>query len=185
MKKNLVIKHIGNNTCKYHRVPGNSYDINHLGPKGLCLDLYHSAYPYFLSLSEGAEFSWMKKIDKDAVYGQCPAYDGSVHFEVRRIPLEKEVLSNGIKKLKDIILTISKIEDRQENNCVCPHMVGQKFEFNQGDFLEQICPAAFNNMFPTINTIISGGKSSWEKQNGIYIMCPDNLTKIEFLIKYE
>lgn len=184
MEKKLVIEHIGKNTCKYHREPGQIYSINHFGPRGLCLDLYHSAYPYFLALSEGAEFSWMKKTDRNAVYGQCPAPDGNVHFEVRRSQLKKEIIHHGIRKLQEIILTITDIEKRKEiNDCICHHIVGEKFEFNQGDLLEQMCPAAFNNMYPILKAILSGGKTSWVKNGHIYTQCPDNITKIGFEIK--
>lgn len=189
--KGILVKHVKNSskrdfqcqTCKYYRKESETFDIEHLGPKGLCLDLYYTAYPYFLALLYGAEFSWER--DKNIVHAQCPAPAGNIHFEVKRIPLKDEVISKGIKKKCRIILRITKIEEADSeyaNNCVCTHKVGQEFEFNQGDFLSQMCPAAFYSIYPVIKTLLNDGKACWENQGKVFVQCPDNNTKIMFEI---
>lgn len=194
----IKVKHIANNhkqnlekqspkqTCKYYRYCNEAFDLEHLGPKGLCLDLYFAAYPYFLALLYGAKFSWEN--DKNTVHAQCPAPSGSVHFEVRRIPLEKEILSEGIKKKVKIIVKITYIEEQVGDynySCICSQKVGQEFEFNQGDFLEQMCPAAFYNIYPTIKSMLLNREKRWSKGGKVYMQCPDNNIGIMFEISKE
>ncbi len=183
--KQIIIKHVSTDTCKYYRKEGGeTFDLNHLGPPGICLDLYSAAYPYCLGLLYGAQFSWEQ--DKNAVNAQCPVPEGNVHFEVRRIPLEKMVIREGIKKNYDILIKIIDIEksSRKYQDCSsCPHKPGQEFEFNQGDHLDQMCPAAFYSIYPTLKTIINGGKSSWTKNDKFYMRCPDNKPNITFEIQ--
>ena len=174
-------------TCKYHRFGNEKYNLKNLGPPGICLDLYHSAYPYALALLHGAKFKWMKT-DCDVVHAQCPAPTNPVHFEVRRIPLEKVIENNGVKKDKLIMIKIKSIGENTgsyENGCICPHSVGQEYEFNQGDLLEQMCPAAFHELWPTIKTLLNNGKNIWSKEGTIHMRCPDNVPKIKFKIKKE
>lgn len=183
--KEIIVRHIGNHTCKYHRTCGNEFDIEHLGPKGLCLDLYSAAYPYCLGLLHGAEFSWMKKSDANSVYAQCPAPE-PVHFQVERVPLEKIVENNGVKKSMKVIIRITRAEAKSGdycNDCLCKQKVGQEFEFNQGDFNEYMCPAAFYNMYPVIRTILNGGEMPWTRDGKTQVQCPDNVTKIGFEIE--
>jgi len=192
MEKKIKVKHIKNtskkwmkkHTCKYYRKENEVFDLQHLGPKGLCLDLYFSAYPYCLALLYGASFSWEK--DKNAVNAQCPAADGSVHFEVRRIPLKKEIISHGIKKKCKIMIKITRVEKPSgtyAHGCTCAHKAGQEFEFNQGDDLSQMCPAAFNNIYPNLKALLSGGNPNWTKGKKIFMQCPDNISAIMFEIK--
>ena len=199
--KNILVKHIcpdscksyngrvGERTCKYHREIGKTFDINHLGPKGMCLDLYYAAYPYCLALLHDAEFSWMKQKNPNSVQAQCPAPTKSIYFEVNRKKLEQPIESQGVKKDKIITIKINKIEDSEGeycNNCVnCPHYPGQEFEFNQGDFLNYLCPAAFYNLWPTIKTIINNGEIPWKNKetNKVHARCPDNDTRIAFEIE--
>lgn len=188
--KKLIVRHIKNtskclkkHTCKYYRAMGEAFDLRHLGPKGLCLDLYFSAYPYCLSLLYGAKFTWEK--DKNAVNAQCPVPEGNAHFKVFRQRLEKPVISNGIKKRCKVFIQITRVEktsNRYRNNCKCFHKIGQKFEFNQGDDLAQMCPAAFYSAYPAIKSILGGGRPAWLKSGKTYFQCPDNISAIMFEI---
>lgn len=181
--KNTCKKGLKNHTCKYYRGMSETFNLDQLGPKTLCLDLYFTAYPYCLSLLYGAKFTWEK--DKNAVNAQCPAANGNVHFEVRKIPLKKMIISNGIRKNCKIIIKITHIEKASggyENSCICRHSVGQEFEFNQGDDLSQMCPSAFYNIYPTLKTIINGGKPNWTKCGNVFMQCPDNVSGIMFEI---
>jgi uncharacterized repeat protein (TIGR04076 family) len=184
ISRQIEVKHSCSGTCKYYRTGKESFNLSTLGPPGLCLDLYSSAYPYCLALLYGAEFSWEK--DKNAVNAQCPAPTKTVHFEVRRVPLEKAIMSNGIKKDKNILIRIIDLAEspgEYENGCACNHAPGQEFEFNQGDFLDQMCPAAFYNIYPTIKQVLSRGKLPWTRAGKVYARCPDNNPKITFEIK--
>ena len=159
----MIIKHIKNN-CKYYRKMNETYDMNHMGPEDLCLDLYHSAYPYCLAILYGAKFTWMD--DKTCVCGQCPY--GRVHFKVKRIPIEEE--KEGIKKTCRIIIEII-----SSNNCYNNHIVGEEYEFNQGDLLDQMCPAAFYNIYPILKCT----------STDVNVECPDNNTKIGFEVIHD
>lgn len=187
--KKIIVTHIGSNTCKYHRKIGKTFDMNHLGPLGLCLDLYNSAYPYFLTLLHGGQFSWMKERGiLNQVYAQCPIPKGNVHFRVERKDLEETIKSEGIEKKCQVFLEITAVEslfDSLDCGCLCAHKKGEIFEFNQGDLLDHLCPAAFYNMYPTIKTIINSGSEPWKKDGRIYVQCPDNETKIKFEISKE
>jgi len=161
----ILIQHTKNN-CKYHRGINEIYKTSELAPEGLCPHLYYIAYPYCLSLLYEADFSKMK--DKDFIHAQCSGCpcNEECQFEVRRIPLTKEIERNGIKKNKEIIITILK--------STCWYKAGEIFKFNQGDDLTRICPAAFYCMYPYLIKPI---------KEPIKIQCPDNVTKIEFVIK--
>jgi uncharacterized repeat protein (TIGR04076 family) len=109
--------------------------------------------------------------DKDKVYAQCPGcFDGTVHFEVKREKINEE--SMGVKKDKKISIKITKV-----NKCPYNLELGDEFEFNQGDKLDEMCPAAFYNIFPRLFTIKKGEK--------LITRCPDNVTNIEFEVTNE
>lgn len=190
--KSICLTHVENfskqglkkHTCKYFRKKHEKFSLTQLGPKGLCLDLYFAAYPYCLALLYGAHFSWEK--DALAVSAQCPAPEGNVHFEVRKEPLTQQILSNGIKKNCKIVITVTAVEPskkRFRNGCVCRHKKGEKFEFNQGDDLTQMCPAAFYTLYPNLKVMLNGGKASWIKEKKVYMQCPDNISGIMFKLE--
>jgi uncharacterized repeat protein (TIGR04076 family) len=180
---NFSKSNLKKHTCKYYRSMLEEFGLNSLGPEGICLDLYYAAYPYCLALLYGAKFTWEN--DKNAVNAQCPAPAGNVHFQVMRKPLKKQIISNGIKKKCRIIIKITHIEKsvlKCKNGCDCKLMAGQKFEFNQGDDLNQMCPAAFYNIYPNIKTFMNSKKASWMKDGKIFMQCPDNISGIMFEI---
>jgi len=182
--REILTTHIGSSTCKYNRQGNEKFDLDGLGPKGLCLDLYHSAYPYCLAMLYGAVFSWEE--DPEAVHAQCPAPGGNIHYEVRRKRLPEIIEVNGIKKKMEVWINIidrQKVEEGETAGCQCSHEYGESYEFNQGDYRGQMCPAAFNNIWPEIKALNSGGKTPWITDDGMARgQCPDNIPKIQFEI---
>ena len=169
-------------TCKYFRSKDmvEVFDVTSMGPKGLCPDLTHSAYPYALAMLYGAVFDFEN--EPDVVNAQCPAPHGNVHFQVRREKLPKVEISKGVKKKVKIFIRITSIDDKAEN-CCCNQKVGAEYEFNQGDLLEQMCPAALYNIYPTIKAVTGHGKERWTKNGKTFVQCPDNFSKLKFEIE--
>src|SRR3989338_3150185 len=119
--------------CKYHRKVGQVYNLDDLAPHGMCLDAFHAAYPYCLSLLYGAKFKWMK--NKKSVIAQGPNPKGAVVMEIRR-----KIIS---RNKKEILIKVIEIKG------VCRKGLkrGQIFKMNLGDFPE-MCPAAFDILYP-------------------------------------
>ena len=120
--------------------------------------------------------------EPDVVNAQCPAPHGNVHFQVRREKLPKVEISKGVKKKVKIFIRITSIDDKAEN-CCCNQKVGAEYEFNQGDLLEQMCPAALYNIYPTIKAVTGHGKERWTKNGKTFVQCPDNFSKLKFEIE--
>lgn len=156
------------------------FDITTMGPKGLCPDLNHSAYPYALAMLYGASFDFEN--NADVVNAQCPAPEGNVHFQVRRVKLPKVEISKGVKKNVKIFIRITSI-DKKAEGCCCSQKVGEEYEFNQGDLLEQMCPAALYNIYPTLKAVTGHGKERWTKDGKTFVQCPDNFSKLKFEIE--
>ena len=186
LAKNVVIKHDGCSTCKYHRNQGceTQYNLNNLAPDGMCLELANAAYPYALAILYGADFGLMGDIHESAVHAKCPGFGRSVHFKVYREdfkePLKSELLPKGKKCLVwiEIVGTDTIREDPDlERGCGCEYEPGTRWEFNQGDRLNELCPAALHEMWPTLKSMLDGGKNYPRKSSDpdtAYVSCPDN-----------
>lgn len=186
---NFTFQHISG-SCKYHRETGKTYSFKDLVPEDFCPHAYFAAYPYCLSLLYGAIFSWMKKIDENAVEAQCPAPHNPVVMKIWRelIPKDKRKTEKDEDKYNIYIEVIEKVKNSDKSHKCCERCaqtmkIGKMAEFNKGQ-LPGICPAAFNQMFPYLVAMESGGKIDWQNEDGSVILpCPDNISKINFLIK--
>lgn len=185
----FTFKHVSG-SCKYHRHIGQVYTLKDLAPLGICPHAYFAAYPYCLSLLYGATFSWMKKIDKNAVEAQCPAPRNQVVMKIWRELIHKE--TRKTKKDEDkyniYIKVINKLKNSDKDykccrTCKKTMKKGKKFEFNKGQF-PGVCPAAFHQMLPYLLVLANGGKLDWQNEDkSITLSCPDNISEINFLIK--
>jgi len=181
----IVLKIVSSNgKCQYHPVVGQEIHFQESLPKRMCPYLYVSAYPYALSLLYDAEFSWRKKIDKDSVVAQCFRPVNQMIFKVKRIAnpnIDEERLKRYEEERYKIFIEL--IEKRGEiNDCSdClgykSMIVGREFEFNRGD-LPGICPAAFNQMLPSLFEIMFYKKNI----DAVQFACPDPKTNIIFEI---
>ncbi len=155
--------------CKYHKIIGQEYNLEQIAPSSMCLDAFHVVYPYGLSLTYGASFSWME--DKDSVIAQCPNKSNTVTFKIRRIRLTE----------KKVRIEIEVIDTK--GGCRKKHRIGDKFIMNLGDFPE-ICPAAFDEIFPYIQILRFGGRVGWEESGKVFVQCSDHLNTVTYqLIK--
>jgi uncharacterized repeat protein (TIGR04076 family) len=185
----FTFKHISG-SCKYHREVGRVYTSKEVIPEDFCTRAYVAVYPYCLSLLYGAVFSWMKKTDENSVEAQCPAPFNPVIMKIFReiIPEEKRKTRKDEDRYNIYVEIIGKSKDSQKipkscRDCGRKMKVGKRFEFNKGQF-SGICPAAFNHMFPYLIALQSGGKIDWQNEDGsIVLTCPDNISKIKFLVK--
>ncbi len=185
----FTFKHIFG-SCKYHREVGRVYNSKDMIPEGLCPHAYFAAYPYCLGLLYGAIFSWMKTIDENAVEAQCPAPSNPVIMRIRReiIPEEKRKTKRDEDRYNIYVEIIKKLEDSKKSckscrSCSRKMKAGKRFEFNKGQF-PGVCPAAFNHMFPYLITLQNGGQTDWQNEDGsIVLSCPDNISKIKFLVE--
>lgn len=168
--------------CKYHPKLGQKIKLNKSLPTGVCPYAYVTAYPYALSLLYDAEFSWRKKIDKDSVIAQCLRPKNQMVFRIRRIKnphpnktLLKKYQEERYKILIEFIEKKGKGKDCSDCLGYRNVVVGKVFEFNRGD-LPEMCPAAFNQMFPYLAALLS----SKQKINKIRFSCPDPKTDVVF-----
>lgn len=171
-----------NGKCHYHPAAGQEINLKESLPKGMCPYIYVAAYPYALSLLYDAEFSWRKKADKDSVIAQCLRPKNQMVFMVKRIAnpnIDKERLKKFEEERYKIFIKLLE-KNGVGNDCSdClgyeNMIVGKEFEFNRGD-LPEICPAAFNQMFPYLIEFIYSKESSGVAQYA----CPDPKTNIIF-----
>lgn len=176
---NVTLTHISGG-CKYHRNTGETFKLEEMAPKGLCLHAYFTAYPYVLGMLHNVQYDWMTD-NPDHVYAQCPALvtprvidiyrehddDGNLKVFVRIDSINEEVNIKGAKK------------------CDCPHAGGETFEVNQGDG-QGFCPAAFNQLFPYIKNFVAGGTSEFLSDSNEFIgVCPDNNNNVTFKVVRE
>ncbi|MFC1756638.1 TIGR04076 family protein [Patescibacteria group bacterium] len=186
---NFTFEHVSG-SCKYHRDIGRVYTFKDLVPEGLCPHAYFVAYPYCLGLLHEAKFSWMKNIDENTVIAQCPAPSNPIVMKIWRdlIPKEKRKTDKDDDRYNIFIELVEKLEDSTKvykscQNCAQTMKVERKWEFNKGQ-LAGICPAAFNQMFPYLVALENGGHLDWQNKDGsVTLPCPDNISKVNFLVK--
>lgn len=154
--------------CKYHKDNGDVKDIS----RGLCFDAYHSVYPYCLALLYDAE-----------VPSELSCPNGSVIFKIkssnRKFKFFYEFLYNISRLIKplDVISKKLVIEVVSAKDCVKNHKVGEKFEFDIGQF-NGLCPAIFDGFYPL----------AYLRSNGVIFFdgelnCPDHIAKIRYTLK--
>jgi len=138
----LKIKASKCEVCPYH-TEEKSFEDKTIFPNNICPILYHTIYPYFLSLFYGAKFDYNKKGDCNV---GCPAING-----VDTLIKKRE--NNGLfdsrisKDMKFVIFA----EVINVGECPNKHKIGDKFIFPTCMKEYYICPGGLNNVFPFID----------------------------------
>lgn len=183
--------------CNYHKAR-ECQDNTTLGPKGLCLEVYHNAYPHCLGMLYGAT-------SEDECTAshliRCPSHENYVVMEIVRSPLFLRFkLLNIIKKIVNkffpiaiprcrILLKVRKVI----GDCPKKHKTGDAFEFNLGNlqltsniiiplgYPSEMCPAAFDNLYPFIGWHSLNKRLPWiNDDNHSILQCPDHKSNISF-----
>jgi len=182
-------------TCRYHPIKDQNYeyDLNSIVPSGLCLDAFHTAYPFCLALLYNAEFNkknksickhlnrTLKRIDKDRVFIQCPK--SGILMEIHRyctlpkiIKHFKTLIEKAFKKIYPLDIVDYKIRIKiveVKKNCPKKYKVGEEFWFNIRD-PSKLCPASFDAIYPSLHLIRNNIKVPWSnKKSSCYVHCPD------------
>lgn len=166
--------------CRYHRRHSDR-PINLIKPKGLCPEAYHQLYPVLFSMIS-APYSELRS--KPMVM-RCPGTKGNVQFELFRGPAKFS--ARLINIIKHFVSMVYMTEIRKYRIYIkvksitgsCPYQLkeGDIFEFNL-DKGPEICPAAFNNVFPGFISRIY----DFSNKNIGVLACPDHKTNILFSI---
>ena len=172
--------------CRYHKFPKrDKYDENMLSTPGLCIDLFHAAYPWcLLKLYE----SGLEIVEDRNVYIiNCPNPDIEVKLAVSKTPARgakvwlkvMELLRMFNKNTEIPFYRISMEVVKGSQKCPRGHFKGQRFEFNLG-FRRSMCPASFDNIYPFMHSVLRGACSIEEMRRrfgGFLIQCPDAYSK--------
>ena len=130
------------------------YSESELSPQGLCLLAFHAIYPYYLTLTNGGWFRWVKP--KDGVIVQCPNPKGALEMKV--------FLNNSDNTVRIEIL-------QARGNCPKGHKKGDVFVLRPDTF--KFCPKALGAFIPYLYLLEKGGKLPWIDKNGRpNLICP-------------
>ncbi len=78
---------------------------------------------------------------------------------------------------KKIIITIVE----QSGFCDAGHKKGQEYIY-EGK-LPDICPAAWDALYPYLRVLQFGGNLPWEKEGEAYVACPDHRNPVVFKLE--
>ena len=177
--------------CRYNREHGLHYNQGRIAPAGLCPDMFHTAYPYGLSLLYDGSNHFDGKASKNFIL-KCPAYPNYVSFEVRQeifilkplfraIEWPFKMIRKPIEIIdRNIVIEVKKIH----GTCAYGLKAGGQYVFNIGNSPE-LCPAAFNSLYPYlgIQKDEQGDKESCNASSHLgSAQCPDHKGKITFEI---
>lgn len=188
--------------CNYHKI-GDCYPFERIGPEGLCIAAYHNAYPFCLALLYGGRLS-QGKHNGNKVYVRCPSPENYVVMEIFRTPLSLRMkILRMIKQVVNVIYPVGINRSRimikivkRKGNCPLGHRAGDVFEFDLGNFQvtknlilklgypEEVCPAAFDNIYPFLGAYLMKRKLPWtNKDFQSIVQCPDHKANVTFKIK--
>lgn len=189
--------------CRYHH-KGSICAYKQISPKKLCPELYHSSYPYCLSLAYGVI------LDKVTIV-KCPSNNLKVYASIiRRPPSFTQKMLVWLKQVLNIFMPQDIIKSRVfiriekvMGDCPNEHETGQEYEFNLGNeylkwpgrfnFLKRIgieyrnnrelCPAAFDAYYPLAGYFFQNKCFPWFNDAMDTIQCPDHVANITFQCK--
>lgn len=132
--------------CDYHpKGTTRTYTDESIYPYGICPWLYYAVYPYMLGLFYGADFRYNKEGD---AWVMCPAKDGCRTLVRKR-------LNTGIfddQRIGSENTFVVYTEIVEVGSCPMEHAVGAKFIFPTCMKEHYVCPAAWFNAFPLMDT---------------------------------
>jgi len=163
--------------CRYHKYPKRTqYNNSLLAPKGMCVDLFHSAYPHCLSML-------YSKAHPEGIIAYCPNPEGNVAVEIKRKPLITGILRRfgvwlaarfGFKiECPDAGITMTVVSDA-EFNCQREYKKGKRFKFNIW-LGREMCPATFDAVYPSVHNMARGAATPWHSGTDTCtnVACPD------------
>ncbi len=174
--------------CRYHKYPRRTaYSDGLMAPKGLCIDLFHSAYPACLSLLYSPE-------DRVKSTAWCPNPEANVSVETEKRPTKTRALRRLLVKILGMLghptaecpdsMIVLTIRTGDAANCPCSHSEGQEFKFNIW-LGRELCPATFDAVYPSAHNLLRGGGVPWSAGGGAEgeAACPDPKGRITMSIK--
>lgn len=171
--------------CRYHKFPARRrYAAGLLAPRGMCIDLFHAAYPYCLSLLYGGKFS-------EPIMVSCPNPEAQVAIRLDKVATKTRVLRKCMVKLsrwlgreiecpsESIVMSVVSCDNA---HCLYTFTTGQKFKFNIW-LGREVCPATFDAMYPSVHNLLRGGVIPWSEDAGNKIVCPDSKSNITMSVE--
>lgn len=169
--------------CRYHKWPKRErYTQNNLSPKGLCPDLFYTAYIYCLCAL------YSKKDKPDTFIVKCPNPQANIWIKI----VTKKMSTYYLRRLITLLLSKLKVNkeipdsncylilERTEGDCAMNMKEGTKFVFNLWRKYE-LCPATLSNIYFGIHNSVRGVKVPWEPgKKGSLLQCPDPASNITF-----
>jgi len=132
--------------CAFHKKNknGKNYESSEILPHNMCPWLYHTLYPYYLTLLHGGKFDWNERGD---VQVGCPAAEG-IDLVVKKRDNDGTIHPDITKDMKYAVYA-----DVVKVNGECPsnHKVGDRFVFPTVWKEKFLCSAGYNHVFPLMN----------------------------------
>src|SRR4030042_1717063 len=171
----VSIKLVSNlNPCHIGQKPGDKWLFEGKTPAGMCVFAYNSLYPFILVLQSGGNFPWQD--NPDVLIQSCPDNEVVNRFELRRIP------ETG-KKADSYDVSLKLVNKLNDGNCGAGHKIGDEWMLSEKT-PENICPAAYRNIYSSAMVLRYGGQFSWQSDpNDIMVKCPDPSVENYFEIR--
>lgn len=163
-----IVVNLDKTNCKWRNRFKEVYTESNLTLQNFCIMAFHSVYPYYLTLTKGGWFKWVKH--GDGVVVQCPNPKDAVEMKVF-----KDDSSDGI--------CVEVIRSRGE--CPKEYKKGDVFLLNDKTF--KFCPNALDAFVPYIELLSKGGHLPWIDEHGrMLLICP-NITcgNAEFFVRHD
>lgn len=162
-----------NRRCRYHR---SKRDIPFFKavPDGFCVEAFHASFPAAFAM-----LSTDRNLFKNGCKVICPA--GMCRFELNRKPLLNILLL--LRQLAHWVISFvypievlwwkTSIKVLESADCPYDFKIGSEYEINVGQ-TDDLCPAAFNNVYPSIIKNIFNGN----RPHNYQLACPDHKTNV-------
>jgi uncharacterized repeat protein (TIGR04076 family) len=174
--------------CRYHKYPRRDrFPYTKIPPEGMCMDLFHTSYPFSLALIYNAALAQGRKYTFS-----CPSAEASV---TARVSVRNDS-TYYLKRVATFILrklgNPTEIPDQAceyeitsvSGKCPHNHRPRQKFSFNMWTHYT-ICPAAMDNMYPVLHNLSRGAAIPWqgsEDYPNAPLRCPDPNGSLTFSV---
>lgn len=173
---------------RYHLLPTKRYAPREPCDQKLCLEAYHICYPHCLALSYGAS---LNNNLNDFICLRCPSPNHYLKLKI----IKKPKIGNTFFRFLDTVLKHIMPRDILCSNVYiqvvdqkgkCPKNIkkGNIFKFNNTFGHTELCPAAFDSLYPSMRLLDKKILPPWSK-NGLTAtaQCPDHITSIKFQLK--
>jgi uncharacterized repeat protein (TIGR04076 family) len=142
------------------------YSGGELFPSNICPYAFQVIYPYYLTLTNGGWFNWVRP--KGGVIVQCPNPRGALEMKIFQ--------ESSLKGVKVEVL-------QAKGECSWGHKKGDTFILNHDTF--SFCPKVLDVFIPYFKLVEKGTQMPWlDKDSNFILKCP-NITcgNAQFIIK--